>query len=75
MDEKIKLNPEEARKDLTLRECTKILGGPIGGLCGMTDKETLAKAILWWAQNFEASELYQVARKAEENMRKAASAR
>jgi hypothetical protein len=47
-DERPRLNPEPAR-ELTLRECVKILGGTIGGLADMSDLETLRAAVKWWA--------------------------
>lgn len=49
-----KLTPKPARTDLTDRECTKLIGAIIGGLCLMADKETVRKAIRWWADNDKA---------------------
>ena len=66
----LKLNPEPARKDLTLRECTKILGGTIGALCGMADKDTIEQALDWWSLNFRSAGLYELNQKIEAGMRK-----
>ena len=43
------LSPIEARTDLTDRECSKLLGSLIGGLCLMADKDTVRDAVRWWA--------------------------
>jgi hypothetical protein len=66
----LKLNPEPARKDLTVRECTKLLGGTIGCLCGMADKETIKRAIDWWSMNFESAGLFELTERMETEMRK-----
>lgn len=49
-----KLSPQAARTDLTDRECTKLIGGLIGGLCQMSDPQTVRDAIRWWAESDEA---------------------
>ena len=72
---RMKLNPEPARQDLTLREVSKILGGTIGGLCSMADKETIEQAIRWWSENFSAAGVYEMTKAAEEQLRKAQAAR
>lgn len=51
---KTRLSPTAARTDLTDRECTKIIGGLIGGLCALADVETVHAAIQWWAEHPEA---------------------
>lgn len=56
----VKLTTAPARTDLTDRECSKLIGCTIGGLCGMADKETIARAIQWWADNFESSGMFEV---------------
>lgn len=48
-----KLSPEVARTDLTDRECTKILGGLIGGLCNLAPIENVRNAVRWWAERDE----------------------
>jgi hypothetical protein len=67
-----KLNPEPARKDLTVRECTKLIGSTIGGLCSMTDKATLAKAVAWWAENFDTSGVFELTERMEKGIGKPA---
>lgn len=47
------LDPREARKDLTDRECAKLIGGAIGCLLDMADRATVLRAIAWWAENAE----------------------
>lgn len=42
-----------ARNDLTDRECSKLLGSLIGGLCQMSDVETVRDAIRWIADSEE----------------------
>ena len=49
-----KLDRRPARTDLTDRECSKLLGSLIGGLCLMADKETVRAAVLWWGENDDA---------------------
>jgi hypothetical protein len=66
----LKLNPEPARKDLTVRECTKLLGGTLGALCGMADKETIERALDWWSMNFKSAGLYELTQKMEAELRK-----
>jgi hypothetical protein len=44
------LDTRPARKDLTTRECAKLLGGTIGGLLEMADLETVRAAVKWWAE-------------------------
>lgn len=63
-----KLNPEAARQDLTVRECVKLLGCTIGGLCGMADKEAVAAAIHWWNENFDATGVFEATREMERQM-------
>lgn len=43
-----------ARRDLTDRECAKILGGTIAGLCEMADIPTVQNAVKWWAEQSKA---------------------
>lgn len=49
-----RLNPEPRRCDLSVRECTSILGGSIGGLCQNANVETVRQAVQWWAETDEA---------------------
>ena len=44
------LDPRPVRQ-LTDRECAKILGGIIGGLMTMTSLNTLRHAFRWWSEN------------------------
>jgi hypothetical protein len=44
-------------RDLTDRECSKILGALIGGLMTMTTGKTVRDAIRWWADNDKAWEV------------------
>lgn len=44
-----KLDTREARKDLTDRECAKLLGGTIGSLAQMADVKDIRRAVSWWA--------------------------
>ena len=44
------LSPQPARTDLTDRECAKIIGGLIGSLCLMADRDQVRKAVQWWAE-------------------------
>ena len=50
------LDPRPAR-ELTDRECSKILGALIGGLTGMAPVKTVRDAIRWWAENDAAWKL------------------
>lgn len=43
------LDKYPARRDLTDRECAKILGGPIGQLMDMTQGNEVRDAVRWWA--------------------------
>ena len=43
-------------RELSDRECCKILGGLIGGLLTMTTVDTAKAAIRWWADNDAAWE-------------------
>jgi hypothetical protein len=43
--------------DLTDRECSKLLGSLIGGLCLMADKRTVRRAVRFWA---ESDDLWQM---------------
>lgn len=54
------LSTKPARTDLTDRECTKIIGGLLGGLTHMADVETLQAAIRWWNDTPEAWEAFRV---------------
>ena len=49
-----KLSPEPTRTDLTDRECSKLLGSLLGGLCLMSDKQQVRNAVRWWAECDEA---------------------
>ena len=44
------LDSRPARK-LTDRECTRILGGVIGGLMTMADGDTVRAAMRWWVDS------------------------
>lgn len=48
-----KLDSRPARTDLTDRECSKLLGAMIGGLCNMADIETVRAAVRWIAETDE----------------------
>lgn len=45
-----RLSSEPARTDLTDRECAKLLGSLIGGLCLMAPKDAVRAAVRWWAE-------------------------
>lgn len=47
------LDPRDTR-ELTNRECAKLLGGTIGALCEMSDAQTVRDAVRWWAEKDEA---------------------
>jgi len=47
----VKLDPRPYRQDLTDRECAKLLGAVIGGLCESAGVDTVKRAIDWWSQN------------------------
>jgi hypothetical protein len=49
----MKLDPRTAR-ELTDRECSKIIGGMIGGLMTMARSETVRAAMRWWVDSDEA---------------------
>ena len=51
------LNTKPARTDLTDRECTKIIGGLLGGLMEMADLDTLRAAVRWWADSDQSWEM------------------
>ena len=53
----VKMNDDPARRDLTLRECTKLLGAVIGGLLQLSELETVRDAVRWWAEKDEAWEI------------------
>jgi len=51
------LDERPARNDLTDRECAKIIGALLGGLCQMVESvETVRRAVKWWAEHPEAFE-------------------
>lgn len=43
------LDSRPARRDLTNRECTILLGSFLGGLSEMAKPETVREACRWWA--------------------------
>ena len=49
-----KLNPEPSRTDLTMRECTKLIGGALGSISLMAPVETVRDAVRWWAGTDQA---------------------
>lgn len=53
MSNKIKLDPHESRQ-LTDRECAKILGGTVGALLDMAPPSAVRNAVRWWAETDEA---------------------
>ena len=50
----VKLDPRPARKDLTDRECAKLLGGFLGVLIAGADVAAVKRAIDWWSENESA---------------------
>jgi hypothetical protein len=48
------LDPRPVRTDLTDRECSRIIGGLLGSLCGCSDVETVRSAVKWWAETDQA---------------------
>lgn len=50
------LDTRPRRNDLTDRECASILGGVIGTLAGMADREAVRNAVRWWAETDQAWE-------------------
>lgn len=54
------LTSKPARTDLTDRECTKIIGGVLGGLVEMAEIETIRAAVRWWAESDQAWEMLRV---------------
>lgn len=54
------ISKEPARKDLTSRECAKILGAVIGGLTEMAPIEAIREAIQWFAQSEKVWESFQL---------------
>lgn len=57
--ERVKLDPNKARTDLTSREIAKLLGGFIGGLIEMAELDEIETAVKWWAENPEAWEHFE----------------
>ncbi|MFA4971416.1 MAG: hypothetical protein WC683_02300 [bacterium] len=57
MADKPKLDTREARQ-LTSRECCKILGGTIGVLAQMASLEDVRTAVRWWAETEEVWTAY-----------------
>jgi len=53
VEKTVKLDPQEARIDLSSRECSKLLGSLIGGLILMAPRQALRDAVVWWAENFD----------------------
>lgn len=53
---RVKLDPNEARTDLTSREVAKLLGGFIGGMTEMAALDEIQTAVKWWAETPEAWE-------------------
>lgn len=45
-----RLDEREPRTDLTSREAAKLLGGTIGALMHMSDRESVRAALTWWAE-------------------------
>jgi hypothetical protein len=41
-------------RQLTSRECAKILGATIGGLCDMASVEDVRVAVRWWIETEDA---------------------
>jgi hypothetical protein len=48
--ERVALDPRPAR-ELTDRECCKLLGGTIGCLATMAPPDVVAAAVQWWADH------------------------
>jgi hypothetical protein len=61
------LDPRPARQ-LTSRECAKILGGVIGGLIDTAKPEDVRAAVRWWAETDEAWEAFSIAHRLVENI-------
>ena len=51
------LDTKPARTDLTDRECAKLLGAVIAGLCQMAPSEAVRAAVRWWAETDAAWEM------------------
>ena len=49
-----KLSNLPARTDLTDRECAKIIGGVLYGLCQVSCPTTVRAAVQWWAETDKA---------------------
>jgi hypothetical protein len=54
--QKTKLDTREARRDLTSREISILLGGFLGTLTNLSDIENIKTAVMWWAETPEAWE-------------------
>ena len=48
------LSVQPSRTDLTDRECARLLGAVLSGLCLMADKQSVRDAVRWWAESDEA---------------------
>jgi hypothetical protein len=48
------LDTRPPRNDLTSRECAKLIGGLLGGLCEQASIEDVKQAIDWWSRNESA---------------------
>ena len=67
------LDTRPSRTDLTDRECANILGGLIGSLCNMADRDKVRAALRWWAETDRLWSLMpETAAKAREQNTKAA---
>lgn len=55
---KKRLDHRPARTDLTSRECSKIIGALLGGLCQMSSVDTVRDAVDWWSETPEAWEVF-----------------
>lgn len=53
------LDAREVRKDLTDRECAKLIGALLGGLVQLADTATVRKAIAWWNENEAAWQVFE----------------
>lgn len=61
------LDDAPARTDLTVRECTKIIGGLVGGLSQMAPIANVRDAVRWWADTDEAWSLMTSVHEANKN--------
>lgn len=57
---KPRLSTVPARTDLTDREFCKIIGGLIGAMVQMGDRDDVRNAVRWWAETDEAWKLFDV---------------